>query len=163
MATYRVADVTTLTLSPTPEPPNTMSAGGANALEPANSEADTPLTFGFEPAAGDSPAQLTVMVPPLLAGAEDPTNVGTPLNPVDPAEFEQARELFRGMRVSMAVRVAGEVVETNASRHDAAPSNDVLEPQRRVFSGHREEELGGGERVRERVVRVVGREAMRLT
>jgi hypothetical protein len=106
--------------------------GTEEAAGPAGDGEDA-IRFDFAAAAADAPAQLTIRLPERekeKAGEtgeekqkESPPAGGdgapTP-KPMDPQSLEMMQALFKGMRMSVSVRIEGAIVETNATwRRDA--------------------------------------------
>lgn len=112
VARYRFPDVTRLRINQNPG--DRAPLGGGMGAAPAGEEL---VTFGFEP--GPTP-ELRVRMP-RKAGPEAQPEGAPPEPPGGPAGeamLAKAREWFRGLRVAVAVEVAGEILETNASYRD---------------------------------------------
>jgi hypothetical protein len=95
--------------------------------EPAEG-VDDAITFGFAGAAAGAPALLTIRLPEKKADGKaekvTPPDAGkkedAPPEPMDPKSLEMMQALFKGMRMSVSVRIEGAIAETNATwRRDA--------------------------------------------
>lgn len=108
-AVYAFKDVTKLKVSQKPSSP-----GGPPA--PAGNDADDTMKFGFTKAANGN-AVLTVSMPDLkaAAGKASPgpkTPAGTPEAP--PEAIDMMKQMFRGLRIAIAVEPEGKLVQTNS-------------------------------------------------
>lgn len=113
VATYAFTDINKLKLDqnpgdamPTPGGVKTGAGSGASKVEP--------VTFKF---AKGSPAELLVKMPaPDLKKAEKKEQ---PPGSEDMA-MQMMKQMFKDMKITMAIEVAGEIKETNAEYHDGS-------------------------------------------
>ncbi|MEO1479348.1 MAG: hypothetical protein AAFV01_12300 [Bacteroidota bacterium] len=117
VATYRVEDVTTLALPLAPEPPSSLGAAG-----PDSSPSDI-VTFDFQPATGDAPAQLAIQMPSLLGDdgvmSTGLGGLGTPGTTKDESGIEMLRAMLQGMQATLRIEPQGTVTATDATFEDA--------------------------------------------
>jgi len=85
--------------------------------------ADDAIRFEFTKATGGTPALLTVRLPEKAKDTNKEKAVqdtgkketAAPEQPMDPKTLEMMQALFKGMRMSVSVRIEGSIVETNAT------------------------------------------------
>jgi len=108
-AIYAFKDVTKLKVSQKPSSP-----GGAPA--PGGGEADDSMKFGFAKAANGN-AVLTIAMPDLKAAADKKAATSkTPAKAPDapPEAMAMMKQMFKGLRIAIAVEPEGKVVQTNS-------------------------------------------------
>lgn len=88
---------------------------------------DDAIRFEFAKSSAGSPALLTVRLPEKAKdpnrekGLQDPGKKETaPEQPMDPKTLEMMQTLFKGMRMSVSVRIEGSIIETNATWRQGA-------------------------------------------
>jgi len=105
---YAFKDVTKLKVSQKPSSP-----GGAPS--PGGKDADETVRFGFAKAANGNPV-LTVTMPDLKAaaakGGASKTAAKAPEAP--PEAMAMMKQMFKGLRIAIAVEPEGKVVQTNS-------------------------------------------------
>lgn len=90
--------------------------------------ADDAIRFEFVKAAPGAPALLTVRLPEKAKDlnkekeSKDPGKKenAAPEQPMDPKTLEMMQTLFKGMRMSVSVRIEGSITETNATWRQGA-------------------------------------------
>ncbi|MCP4661680.1 MAG: hypothetical protein GY856_40280, partial [bacterium] len=111
---YAFDDVTKLHISQKPSPP---SGPGQQAAVGERED----LRFRFERAGGRS--ILTVLSPEpqaaLDAGSAEPETT-PPESEVDPEELAQMQQMFKGLRIDIAVEVAGKLIRTTSPYVDGS-------------------------------------------
>ena len=108
-AIYAFKDVTKLKVSQKPSSP-----GGAPA--PGGGEADDSMKFGFAKAANGN-AVLTIAMPDLKAAADKKAATSkTPAKAPEapPEAMAMMKQMFKGLRIAIAVEPEGKVVQTNS-------------------------------------------------
>ena len=107
-ATYAFKDVTKLKVSQKPTSPGGPAAPGAEA-------ADETLKFGFAKGPSGN-AILTVSMPDLKAAAAKPGSDKAPAKApeVPPEAMAMMKQMFKGLRIAIAVEPEGKVVQTNS-------------------------------------------------
>jgi len=106
---------------------NDSVAPGKEDLPAKADQRDDAIRFEFAVAADGAPATLTVRLPEKEGEKKGETESPTagkgeaiPPEPMDPASLEMMQALFKDMRMSVAVRIEGSIVSTNATwRKDA--------------------------------------------
>lgn len=114
VARYRFDDVRTLRINQNPG--DRAPVGSGSSPLPAKGEY---LTFEFTPGAVP---ELRVRMPRAPGAGEPPDGADPepPKGPAGEATLAKARELFRGLRVAIAVEVEGTVLESNASHREGS-------------------------------------------
>ena len=107
-ATYAFKDVTKLKVSQKPTSPGGPPAPGAEA-------ADDTMKFGFAKAPSGN-AILTVSMPDLKTAAAKPAGDKAPAKApeVPPEALAMMKQMFKGLRIAIAVEPEGKVVQTNS-------------------------------------------------
>ena len=107
-AIYSFKDVTKLKVSQKPTSP-----GGPTPASGAK-EADETMKFGFTRAANGN-SVLTVAMPDLKAGPKDGTSKSPAKGAETPPEaMAMIKQMFKGLRIAIAVEPEGKVVSTNS-------------------------------------------------
>jgi hypothetical protein len=107
-AIYSFKDVTKLKVSQKPTSP-----GGSTPPSGAK-EADETMKFGFAKAANGN-SVLTVAMPDLKAGPKDGTSKAPAKAAETPPEaMAMIKQMFKGLRIAIAVEPEGKVVSTNS-------------------------------------------------
>jgi hypothetical protein len=107
-ATYAFKDVTKLKISQKPSSP-----GGAPA--PGGNDVDDSMKFGFAKAPNGN-SVLTVSMPDLKAVADKKAASKTPAKAPEapPEAMAMMKQMFKGLRIAIAVEPEGKVVQTNS-------------------------------------------------
>jgi hypothetical protein len=106
-AVYSFKDVTKLKVSQKPTSP-----GGGPA--PAGKEVDETMKFGFAKAANGN-SVLTIAMPDLKAAPKDGASKSPAKAPEAPPEaMAMIKQMFKGLRIAIAVEPEGKVVSTNS-------------------------------------------------
>lgn len=110
---YAFTDVGKLQVKERPEGP-----GGAMGGEPSAGQADDDIRFGFERLGGTS--ALTIHLADKKTSGGDTPDAGPdqPAAAPAPEQLAMVKQLFKGLRVEIAVEVAGDIVKTNADYVD---------------------------------------------
>ena len=104
-STYAFKDVTKLKVSQKPSSP-----GGPPA--PGGTDVDDSMKFGFTKAASGN-SVLTVSMPDLK-GAADKKAAGAKTPEAPPEAMEMMKQMFKGLRISIAIEPEGKLVQTNS-------------------------------------------------
>ena len=107
-ATYAFKDVTKLKVSQKPSSPGGAPPPGGNAE-------DDSMKFGFAKAANGN-SVLTVSMPDLKAAADKKAADKTPAKAPEapPEAMAMMKQMFKGLRIAIAVEPEGKVVQTNS-------------------------------------------------
>lgn len=113
---YAFEDVTKLRISQKPSPPGPAGAGGMPGATPDEDRND--LRFRFERAAnGHSILTVVGPEPEVTPEAEEATTEPGPETPGEkpgPEQLAQMRKMFEGLKIAIAVEVAGKLVRTTS-------------------------------------------------
>jgi hypothetical protein len=105
-AIYSFKDVTKLKVSQKPSSPAGGPASGA-------AEADDSMKFGLGKSAAGNPV-LTIAMPDLKAGAKPAEKAPAAAPAVAPEAMAMMKQMFKGLRITIAVEPEGKVVSTNS-------------------------------------------------
>jgi hypothetical protein len=105
---FAFKDVNKLHINPKPDKPGKGMGMGAPAA--AEEKPEDRVKFRFAKAASGNP-QLTVVMGEMK---REPKKDATPTPPTGPEELAMMKQMFKGMRILMAVDVDGKVVKTNS-------------------------------------------------
>ena len=103
---YAFKDVTKLKVSQKPSSPGGPPAAGGDAA------VDDSMKFGFTKAASGN-SVLTVSMPDLK-GAADKKAAGAKTPEAPPEAMEMMKQMFKGLRISIAIEPEGKLVQTNS-------------------------------------------------
>lgn len=123
-ATYAFTDINKIKLSKDLND-SMPSAGGAGLSMAPKIKTGAPLTFAF---AKGAPASLTVTLPPPDLGAKDTAKKEAPAAPAGGDEMAamMMREMFKDMKITVAIEVAGKIAQTDAT-HAAGSRVTLME------------------------------------
>jgi hypothetical protein len=108
LAVYSFKDVTRLKVSQKPTSP------GGPAPASSGKEVDETMKFGFAKAANGN-SVLTIAMPDMKAPPKDATSKAPAKAPETPPEaMAMIKQMFKGLRIAIAVEPEGKVVSTNS-------------------------------------------------
>jgi hypothetical protein len=113
-ATYAFKDINTVKLSRDMNDAMPKTEGPGLSIKPKTGKQEEPITFEFVKGA---PASLTVKLPPPDLAAKDEPKTSEPAQPAggDEMAMMMMREMFKDMKMSASIEVAGKIAQTNAA------------------------------------------------